>query len=111
MDVQESELQELYTWVDAIPLSRPKRNIARDFSDGVLLAEVRRSGRAGRHAGGRQMGWWAQGWVPADRGAQARSSCSAATLPQSAASLILYKRPYVSHQLFLHSPTLREQED
>ncbi|KAG2497415.1 hypothetical protein HYH03_004570 [Edaphochlamys debaryana] len=40
MDVHESELQALYTWVDEIPLSRPKRNIARDFSDGVLMAEV-----------------------------------------------------------------------
>jgi len=30
----------LYVWVDQIPLSRPKRNIARDFSDGVLVAEV-----------------------------------------------------------------------
>ena len=26
--------------MDEIPLSRPKRNIARDFSDGVLLAEI-----------------------------------------------------------------------
>ena len=26
--------------VDAIPLSRPKKNIARDFADGVLAAEV-----------------------------------------------------------------------
>lgn len=26
--------------MDEIPLSRPKRNIARDFSDGVLVAEV-----------------------------------------------------------------------
>lgn len=24
----------IYNWVDEIPLSRPKRNIARDFSDG-----------------------------------------------------------------------------
>ncbi|KAG2443154.1 hypothetical protein HYH02_009565 [Chlamydomonas schloesseri] len=40
MDVAEHELQGLYTWVDEIPLSRPKRNIARDFSDGVLMAEV-----------------------------------------------------------------------
>ncbi|GFH16235.1 SPEF1-like protein [Haematococcus lacustris] len=39
-DVTEQELQGLYTWVDEIPLSRPKRNIARDFSDGVLTAEV-----------------------------------------------------------------------
>ena len=36
----EEELQVLYTWVDGIPLSRPKRNISRDFSDAVLLAEV-----------------------------------------------------------------------
>ena len=36
----DEELQELYEWVDEIPLSRPKRNIARDFSDAVLLAEV-----------------------------------------------------------------------
>ena len=33
-------MQEVYNWVDEIPLSRPKRNIARDFSDGVLLAEI-----------------------------------------------------------------------
>jgi len=26
--------------VDDVPLSRAKRNIARDFSDGVLVAEV-----------------------------------------------------------------------
>mmetsp|Transcript_28020 Transcript_28020/g.79230 ORF Transcript_28020/g.79230 Transcript_28020/m.79230 type:complete len:234 (+) Transcript_28020:280-981(+) len=38
--LSEEQLQELYTWVDGIPLSRPKRNIARDFSDGVLLAEI-----------------------------------------------------------------------
>ncbi|XP_064367779.1 sperm flagellar protein 1 isoform X2 [Dromaius novaehollandiae] len=36
----EEGLQALYRWVDAIPLSRPKRNIARDFSDAVLAAEV-----------------------------------------------------------------------
>ena len=30
----------IYNWIDTIPLSRPKRNITRDFSDGVLLAEV-----------------------------------------------------------------------
>jgi len=40
MDIAEEELHALYTWVDEIPLSRPKRNIARDFSDGVLCAEV-----------------------------------------------------------------------
>ena len=30
----------IYEWVDSIELSRPKKNIARDFSDGVLLAEI-----------------------------------------------------------------------
>ncbi|XP_005239607.2 sperm flagellar protein 1 [Falco peregrinus] len=34
------ELRALYRWLDAVPLSRPRRNIARDFSDGVLAAEV-----------------------------------------------------------------------
>lgn len=33
-ELDEESLNELYTWVDTIPLSRPKRNIARDFSDG-----------------------------------------------------------------------------
>uniref|UniRef100_A0A8D0CDP8 Sperm flagellar protein 1 n=1 Tax=Salvator merianae TaxID=96440 RepID=A0A8D0CDP8_SALMN len=39
-ELDEETLNDLYSWVDAIPLSRPKRNIARDFSDGVLVAEV-----------------------------------------------------------------------
>uniref|UniRef100_A0A8C3SNN9 Sperm flagellar protein 1 n=1 Tax=Chelydra serpentina TaxID=8475 RepID=A0A8C3SNN9_CHESE len=39
-ELDEESLQELYGWVDAIPLSRPKKNITRDFSDGVLAAEV-----------------------------------------------------------------------
>ena len=30
----------VYNWVDEIPLSRPKRSIARDFSDAVLVAEM-----------------------------------------------------------------------
>ena len=34
------DLQEIYKWVDTIPLSRVKKNIARDFSDGVLISEV-----------------------------------------------------------------------
>lgn len=36
----DEQLRALYAWIDAIPLSRPKRNIQRDFSDGVMLAEV-----------------------------------------------------------------------
>ena len=33
-ELDETALQELYTWIDEIPLSRPKKNISRDFSDG-----------------------------------------------------------------------------
>ena len=40
MQLSEEVLQEVYHWVDEVPLSRAKRNIARDFSDGVLVAEV-----------------------------------------------------------------------
>jgi hypothetical protein len=39
-ELTEEQLRALYAWIDAIPLSRPKRSIARDFSDGVLFAEV-----------------------------------------------------------------------
>ncbi|XP_047145346.1 sperm flagellar protein 1 isoform X1 [Hydra vulgaris] len=39
-ELSEASLQELYTWIDEIPLSRPKKNFARDFSDGVLVAEI-----------------------------------------------------------------------
>jgi len=36
----DSNLQEIYEWIDKIPLSRPKKNINRDFADGVLMAEI-----------------------------------------------------------------------
>ena len=36
----EEELKEIYNWVDEISLSRPKRNISRDFADAVLCAEI-----------------------------------------------------------------------
>lgn len=36
----EDELNEMYNWVDSVPLSRPKKHIARDFADGVLVAEI-----------------------------------------------------------------------
>ncbi|XP_034537242.1 sperm flagellar protein 1 [Notolabrus celidotus] len=39
-ELTEEELQDLYAWIDKIPLSRPKRHITRDFSDGVMAAEV-----------------------------------------------------------------------
>jgi hypothetical protein len=38
-DFDDAELEELYSWIDGIPLSRPKRNIARDFSDGGKYIE------------------------------------------------------------------------
>lgn len=38
--LSEDQLDILYAWVDQIPLSRPKKNMARDFSDGVLMAEI-----------------------------------------------------------------------
>ncbi|XP_048744035.2 sperm flagellar protein 1-like isoform X12 [Ostrea edulis] len=34
------ELENLYQWIDRIPLSRPKKNVGKDFSDGVLIAEI-----------------------------------------------------------------------
>ena len=33
-------LEKLYFWVDEIPLSRPKRNMARDFADGGKKCSV-----------------------------------------------------------------------
>jgi hypothetical protein len=39
-ELTDEQLRSIYAWIDAVPLSKPKRNIARDFSDGVLLAEV-----------------------------------------------------------------------
>jgi hypothetical protein len=38
--MDDDDLQRVYQWVDEIPLSRPKRNIARDFADGVLTSEI-----------------------------------------------------------------------
>lgn len=40
LEISEEELQELYRWIDSVPLSKPKRSIARDFSDGLMMAEV-----------------------------------------------------------------------
>jgi len=39
-EMEERLLEQLYTWIDNIPLSRPKKDLKRDFSDGgtkVLL--------------------------------------------------------------------------
>lgn len=37
--VDEEDMQELYQWIDDIPLSRPKKNINRDFSDGGVCSD------------------------------------------------------------------------
>ena len=39
-EISEDELMSIYEWLDSIPLTKPKKNIARDFSDGQLLAEI-----------------------------------------------------------------------
>eukprot|EP00823_Brevimastigomonas_motovehiculus_P008250 TRINITY_DN752_c0_g1_i1.p1 TRINITY_DN752_c0_g1~~TRINITY_DN752_c0_g1_i1.p1 ORF type:complete len:258 (+),score=86.33 TRINITY_DN752_c0_g1_i1:176-949(+) len=38
--MDEKELQAVLRWIDLVPLSRPKKNISRDFADGVLMSEV-----------------------------------------------------------------------
>ena len=38
--LEEDELKDVYEWVDSFTLSKAKRNIARDFSDGVLVSEI-----------------------------------------------------------------------
>jgi beta-galactosidase/beta-glucuronidase len=37
---EDNELMYIYEWVDSVPLTRAKKNIARDFSDAVLMAEL-----------------------------------------------------------------------
>ena len=38
-EMDEQVLEELYTWIDQIPLSRPKKDLKRDFSDGGLSTQ------------------------------------------------------------------------
>lgn len=40
LELDEHLLQDLYAWIDQVPLSRSKRRIERDFSDGVMVAEL-----------------------------------------------------------------------
>lgn len=39
-ELNEGDIQKLYSWIDMIPMSRKKKSIARDFSDGLLVAEI-----------------------------------------------------------------------
>jgi len=34
IELDDQLLQDLYAWIDQIPLSRPKRRIEKDFADG-----------------------------------------------------------------------------
>ena len=40
LEMDEHLLQDLYAWIDQVPLSRSKRRIERDFSDGVMVGEL-----------------------------------------------------------------------
>lgn len=40
MDLSNKQLNAIYMWINTIPFSRHRKNIARDFSDGVLIAEI-----------------------------------------------------------------------
>jgi hypothetical protein len=40
IELDDQLLQELYAWIDQVPLSRSKRRIERDFSDGGTLEET-----------------------------------------------------------------------
>jgi len=35
-ELDERILEQLYTWIDSIPLTRPKKDLKRDFSDGGM---------------------------------------------------------------------------
>jgi len=38
--LSKEDIEEVLKWVDSIPLSRKRKNISRDFSDAVLMAEI-----------------------------------------------------------------------
>ena len=40
MELNDDTLEELYEWIDSIPLSRQKKRIERDFSDGYCVGEI-----------------------------------------------------------------------
>ncbi|KAI3381956.1 hypothetical protein SNEBB_008030 [Seison nebaliae] len=40
IDLTERQLEDLFHWIDNIPLSRPKRKVERDFADGVMTSEI-----------------------------------------------------------------------
>ena len=51
-ELEREQKMELYVWVDALRLTaKPKKHFARDFSDGVLVAEIVHQSRVARDNG------------------------------------------------------------
>ena len=40
IELLESQLHEVYVWIDQVSISKPKKNLNRDFSDCSCIAEV-----------------------------------------------------------------------
>ena len=58
MALSEADLQNLYAWIDDIPMSRPKRNFSRDFSDGGETLSLRSAAAAAAAAATRGRRPW-----------------------------------------------------
>jgi hypothetical protein len=44
IEIPEDDIDALYRWLDSVPLSRERKNITRDFSDGGCLLMLTNSG-------------------------------------------------------------------
>lgn len=51
MQLTDNQLEMVYSWVDKVPQSRPKKNIMRDFADGSQIAHVIRHYLSGQYKG------------------------------------------------------------
>ncbi len=40
IELDDQLLQDLYAWIDQIPLSRPKKRIEKDFADGGMYSMI-----------------------------------------------------------------------
>jgi hypothetical protein len=40
IELDDQLLQDLYAWIDQIPLSRPKKRIEKDFADGGMFRKL-----------------------------------------------------------------------
>ena len=39
-ELTESQLHEVYVWIDEVPIKRVKKNLNKDFADACIMAEV-----------------------------------------------------------------------